>query len=355
MKGKRHHVCATPKRALSSRALETHPALTQRRVNLLDFNTKTSYEIQPLYRRRGLVLREIPQKSQAFIYGSDYSLSYVSDTKWTDNAGRPVALCVLKEYWHIMWIPGWSWYEYVLAPNACDTESIYRYEPGKLEGEIARGEITTITSATVPMTFGRILWGFTLSLLLIPLALFGLFALRAKGKRSARRAQLTAHIPEKVRGPLAFCLQAAMSDGTADDTELNAIAAALKTVYSQRLSVDQLRELVANTDTTMDAPEIKTFLQTASGDEKHKALQLVVMVTAADGRLDENELKFAVHAGAKLGFTAADVTQVYNERAERERSGLNGWGGLDRPPHRAGDFVDALKLRKLPSGRVLAT
>lgn len=63
------------------------------------------------------VLFALPQKSEAFIYGSDYSLDYVSETPWTDNFDQPMALCVLKEYWHIMWIPGWSSYEYVLGVN----------------------------------------------------------------------------------------------------------------------------------------------------------------------------------------------------------------------------------------------
>jgi len=253
----------------------------------------------------------LPQKSDAFVYGEDYRLDYVSETPWLDQSDRPMALCVLKEYWHIMWIPIWSSYEYALATDNCDTDTIYQYKDGELASEIANGDITSIDSTDVPMTFGRILWGYTLLLAIIPVVLFGLWAMRAQSQRSAKRAELTAHIPEKVRGPLAFCLQAALSDGTADDSELTAIANALKQVYSQRLSVTQLRELVDNTDANMAAPEIETFLKTATGEEKHKALQLLVMVTAADGRLDEAEMKFAVEAGAKLGFTQPDVAQVY--------------------------------------------
>lgn len=253
----------------------------------------------------------LPQKSDAFIYGEDYRVDYVSETPWLDQANRPLSLCVLKEYWHIMWIPVWSSYEYVLADNNCDTDSIYSYQDGELAAEIKNGDITSIDNPEVPMTFGRILWGYTLLLAIIPVVLFGIYAVRAQNKRSARRAELTAHIPEKVRGPLAFLLQAALSDGAADDNELNAISRALKDVYSQRLTVPQLRELIDNTDMNADAPEIGTFLLQATGEEKHQALRLLVMVTAADGRLDDAEMKFAVEMGAKLGFTQADVSQVY--------------------------------------------
>jgi len=256
-------------------------------------------------------LMATPQKAEAFIYGSDYNLTYVSDTPWRDNADRPLALCVLKEYWHIMWIPGWSSYEYVLGVNNCDSDSVYQYQPGELEGEIARGEITSISDAAVPMTFGRILGGFPLLILLGLAGVFGLWAVQMSKKRSARRAELTSHIPAKVRGPLAFCLQAALSDGTADDSELNAISGALKEVYSQRFTIDQLRELVDNTDMDENAPEIEEFLMSASTEEKMQALRMLIMVTAADGRLDEAEMKFAVQSGAKLGFTPDDVRMVY--------------------------------------------
>jgi tellurite resistance protein len=60
-----------------------------------------------------------------------------------------------------------------------------------------------------------------------------------------------------------------------------------------------------------EAPEIKNFLMLGTNEEKHQALRLLVMVTAADGNLDQAELKFAVEMGAKLGFTQADVAQVY--------------------------------------------
>ena len=167
----------------------------------------------------------------------------------------------------------------------------------------------------MPLTFARILWGFPLIILAVLGGLFAIYAVRAQNKRSAQRAELTAHIPQQVRGPLAFLLQAALSDGSADDGELDAISKALKEVYNQRLTVAQLRELVDITDMNPDAPEIKTFLENASHDQKHEALRLLVMVTAADGRLDEKELKFAVEMGAKLGFTQDDVRMVYQGMA----------------------------------------
>lgn len=253
----------------------------------------------------------LPQKSDAFVYGSDEKMTFHSETEWVDNRGNALSLCVLRSRWHIMWLSVWSSYEYAVADNRCDTDSLYEYTPAQITEDIASGELTSINSPDVPLTLGRIFWGFTWLVIAVPLILFGLWGIRQTSKRNARRAELTAHIPEKVRGPLAFCLQAALSDGTADDSELTAISGALKEVYSQRLSVAQLRELVEQTDMDPEAPEIQTFLMTASNDEKHKALQLLVMVTAADGNLDNAELKFAVEMGAKLGFTQADVAQVY--------------------------------------------
>lgn len=255
----------------------------------------------------------LPQKSDAFIYGSDEKMFFHSETEWQDNVGNDLALCVLRKRYHVMWVAVWSNYSYAIADNRCDTDSLFEYPADMINADIASGEMTAIDGPDVPLSLGRIFWGFTWLILLIPVVLFGIWAIREQNKRSARRAELTAHIPEKVRGPLAFCLQAALSDGTADDSELAAISRALKEVYSQRLSVEQLRELVDQTDMNPDAPEIKTFLDTASTDEKHKALQLLVMVTAADGQLDDAEMKFAVESGAKLGFTQADVAQVFKE------------------------------------------
>lgn len=252
------------------------------------------------------------QKSEAFVYGEDYSLSYVGDTEWLDDRDQPMSLCVLQEYWHIMWIPVWSSYEYALAVNECDTDSIYQYREGELAQEIANGQITVIDDPVVPMSLSRILWGYT-GLIIIGIGmLFGLLAIRRANKRSARRAELTSHIPANVRGPLAFCLQAAMSDGTADDSELAAIVRALKEVYRTPMTVPQLREIVQNTDMDANAPEIKEFLTGATGDQKHEVLRLLVMVTAADGKLEEAEMKFAVESAQKLGFTQADVAQVFN-------------------------------------------
>ena len=242
-----------------------------------------------------------------------------SETMWQDDGGNnlslslslSLSLCVLRKRYHVMWVAIWSNYEYAVADNRCDTDSLFEYPAEMILADIESGEMTAIDCPDVPLTLGRIFWGFTWLILLIPVVLFCIWAIRAQNKRSARRAELTSHIPEKVHGPLAFCLQAALSDGTADDNERAAISNALKEVYSQCLTVQQLRELVDNTDMNAEAPEIKNFLVLGTNEEKHQALRLLVMVTAADGNLDQAELKFAVEMGAKLGFTQADVAQVY--------------------------------------------
>ncbi len=253
----------------------------------------------------------VAQKSDAFIYGSDEKMFFHSETMWQDDGGNNLSLCVLRKRYHVMWVAIWSNYEYAVADNRCDTDSLFEYSAEMILADIESGEMTAIDGPDVPLTLGRIFWGFTWLILLIPVVLFGIWAIRAQNNRSARRAELTSHIPEKVHGPLAFCLQAALSDGTADDNELAAISNALKEVYSQCLTVQQLRELVDNTEMNAEAPEIKNFLMLGTNEEKHQALRLLVMVTAADGNLDQAELKFAVEMGAKLGFTQADVAQVY--------------------------------------------
>ena len=234
-----------------------------------------------------------------------------SETMWQDDGGNNLSLCVLRKRYHVMWVAIWSNYEYAVADNRCDTDGLFEYPAEMILADIESGEMTAIDGPDVPLTLGRIFWGFTWLILLIPVVLFCIWAIRAQNKRSARRAELTSHIPEKVHGPLAFCLQSALSDGTADDNELAAISNALKEVYSQCLTVQQLRELVDNTDMNAEAPEIKNFLMLGTNEEKYQALRLLVMVTAADGNLDQAELKFAVEMGAKLGFTQADVAQVY--------------------------------------------
>ncbi|AKS46852.1 Tellurite resistance protein TerB [Octadecabacter temperatus] len=253
----------------------------------------------------------IPQKSEAFVYGTDEKMFFHSETEWTDNAGNEMSLCVLRKRYHLMWIAVWSNYSYAVADNRCDTDSLFLYPEEDILKDIASGELTAISSPEVPLNFSRVFWGFTLLIALVPLVLLGLWGMRQTKIRNAKRAELTAGIPTNVQGPLAFLLQAALSDGTADDAELTAITRAVKEIYNLRLTVPQLREIVDNTDVDMEAPEIKGFLASGTGEEKHQALRLLVMVTAADGKLDESELKFAVEAGAKLGFTQADVAQVY--------------------------------------------
>ena len=253
----------------------------------------------------------LPQKSDAFVYGSDEKMFFYSETDFQDNSGRELALCVLRKRYHVMWIAVWSNYSYAVAGNKCDTDTLYEYTEAQIRQDIASGELTAISSPEVPLNFSRFFWGYTWLLVAIPFVLLGLWGIRDHKKRTAKRAELTAHIPQQVRGPLAFLLQAALSDGTADDVELAAISAALKDVYSQRLSVAQLREIVDNTDMDFSAAEIETFVQTASNDDKHQALRLLIMVVMSDGNLDETEMKFAVEAGAKLGFTQDDVAQAY--------------------------------------------
>ena len=253
----------------------------------------------------------LPQKSDAFVYGTDEKMFFHSETQWYDNSGNEMALCVLRKRYHVMWIAVWSNYSYAVADNRCDTDSLYLYSEQDIQKDIASCELTSISSPEVPLNLSRVFWGFTWLIVAVPLVLFGLWGIRQTKIRNAKRAELTAGIPANVRGPLAFLLQAALSDGTADDSELNAITRGVKDIYNLRLTVPQLREIVENTDVDMDAPEIKGFLASATGEEKHQALRLLVMVTAADGKLDESELKFAVDAGAKLGFTQADVAQVY--------------------------------------------
>ena len=74
----------------------------------------------------------MPQKSEAFVYGTDEKMFFHSDTQW-DEGGNEISLCVLRKRYHLMWLAVWSNYSYVLAENQCDTDSLYFYDVEVIE------------------------------------------------------------------------------------------------------------------------------------------------------------------------------------------------------------------------------
>jgi uncharacterized membrane protein YebE (DUF533 family) len=246
-------------------------------------------------------------------YGTAEQLIFVSPTEFEDETG-PLALCHYVKTHSIIFVNVWrSLNGYALASNNCDSEQYYEFNAAELKGAQDDGMVPSDVPLQPKLSIKSLAEGFWgLGLLAAILAFAGLKLLAVQKRRSQRMAMMSQATPAAQSILDAMC-HAAKADGYIAPSEVAMIKQAAEKMTGTTFAMDDVKRMA---DLAEEALDLKGYKRLVNGRTKPEQLDMmrgVLMVVAADGKLDGKEQVFVGGLAQAMGMDGATVQALLAE------------------------------------------
>ncbi|WP_108814735.1 DUF533 domain-containing protein [Loktanella sp. Alg231-35] len=246
-------------------------------------------------------------------YGTAEQLVFVSPTEFEDETG-PLALCHFVETHSIIFVNVWrSLTGYALASNNCQSEQYYEFTATELESAQAAGMIP----ADVPLqpklsmkSLAEGFWGFGL---LIAVLAFAGFKLLAVQKRRGQRIAIMADATPAAQAILDAMCHAAKADGYIAPSEVAMIKQAAEEMTGTIFAMEDVKRMADLAEETLDLKGHKRLINGRTKPEQLDMMRGVLMVVAADGKLDGKEQVFVGGLARAMGMDGGTVQSLMAE------------------------------------------
>ncbi|MEM8536552.1 MAG: TerB family tellurite resistance protein [Pseudomonadota bacterium] len=220
------------------------------------------------------------------------SLIFVSPTEFDDN-GTPLALCHLVNTHSAIMVNFWRTLEgYALATDNCATDQYYEFSNAQLAAAQAAGMVPATIPSEPKMSAGTVangFWGW--GLVIAVLAFAGLKARNIAGRTKQRQAMMSDATPA-ARAVLDVMCHAAKADGFVADSEVQMIKSAAEQMTGAQFDLQIVKQMAKLAEETLDKNGFKRLIKGRTRLEMLDMMRAVLMVAAADGRLDGKEKHF---------------------------------------------------------------
>lgn len=225
-------------------------------------------------------------------YSSKQSLLFVSATELEGDEG-PLALCHLVDTKAVIFVNVWRTLEsYALAYNNCQTEQYYDISGDELVAAQKTGMIPKGIPAQPKLALGKLAEGFWgLGAVALLLAFAGWKALQVR-RRTAQRMAIVAGATPGAQSILDAMCHAAKSDGHIAPSEIDMIKRAAEEMTGEGFAIEDVQRMAGLAEETLDANGFKRLIKGCTKHEQLDMMRAVLMVAAADGRLDGKEKVF---------------------------------------------------------------
>jgi uncharacterized membrane protein YebE (DUF533 family) len=260
-----------------------------------------------------------PADARGSGYATAQELLFVSTTEFTNDDG-PLALCHLVKTHSVLFINVWRTLEgYAIADNSCLTDMYFDMTSAELEAGKATGMIPASVPSQPKLSLTQMAegaWG--LGALALLLAFAGFKALQVSQRRKQRMSIVSGATSEAQAILDAMC-HAAKADGYVAPSEVDMIKRAAEEMTGQSFQQDVVKRMA---DLAEEKLDLKGFKRLINGQSRHAQLDMmraVLMVVAADGKLDGKEKVFVgglAQAMKMDGGTVADLlAEVMGQQA----------------------------------------
>ena len=246
-------------------------------------------------------------------YSTAQELLFVAQTEFEDETGT-LALCQLVETQSAIFVNFWRSVEsYALASDGCNTESYYEFTAAELKTAQAAGMIASDVPLEPKLSMQSLaggFWGFgLLALVLIGLGLKVLQVQRRKGQRLAIMGNAT----PAAQSILDAMCHAAKADGYIAPSEVAMIKSAAEEMTGENFALEDVKRMATLAEETLDLNGHKRLIKGRSKPEQLDMMRGVLMVVAADGKLDGKEKTFVGGLAQAMNMDAATVQALLAE------------------------------------------
>lgn len=246
-------------------------------------------------------------------YGTAEQLIFVSPTEFEDETG-PLALCHYVKTHSIIFVNVWrSLNGYALASNNCESEQYYEFSAAELESAQGTGMIPSDVSLQPKLSMKSLaegFWGF--GLLAAVLAFAGFKLLAVQKRRSQRMAMMSNATPAAQSILDAMC-HAAKADGYIAPSEVAMIKQAAEEMTGTTFAMEDVKRMADLAEETLDLKGHKRLINGRTKPEQLDMMRGVLMVVAADGKLDGKEQVFVGGLAQAMGMDGGTVQALLAE------------------------------------------
>ncbi len=252
-------------------------------------------------------------------YSTNQELLFVSPTEIENDLG-PLSVCHLVKTRAIIFINVWRTLEgYALANNGCMTDAYFDLSAEELSAAQLAGAISKDVPATPKLSMAQVMngsWGLGLIAALVGFAIFKAFKIRAR--RNERMSFVSGASPVAQAIIDAMC-HAAKADGHIAPSEIAQIKQAAEEMTGETFTNDTVAHMASIAEAKLDQSGFKRLVKSRSPAENMDIMRGVLMVVAADGRLDGKEKVFVgglaqamKMSGQQVAILLAEVTGQLN-------------------------------------------
>ncbi|MEJ8560218.1 DUF533 domain-containing protein [Yoonia sp. GPGPB17] len=246
-------------------------------------------------------------------YSTTQSMLFVSATEMDDN-GAPLALCHLVTTRAVIFVNVWRTLEgYALAEDNCQTDQYYAMSSEDLLSAQAAGMIPKGIPATPKLALGKLAEGFWgLGALAALLAFAGVKALQVQ-KRRKQRMSMVSHASPAAQSILDAMCHAAKADGYIAPSEVEMIQRTAQEITGEAFSLDLVKQMAQLAEEKLEAKGFARLVKNRSKLEQLDMMRAVLMVVAADGRLDGKEKAFVGGLAQAMRMDGGTVSALLQE------------------------------------------
>jgi len=241
------------------------------------------------------------------------SLIFVSPTE-LDSNGEPLALCHLVNTHSVLFVNLWRSIEsYALATNNCATDQYYDFSATQLAAAQAAGMVPANVPAEPKMALGTVangFWGWGLVIALLGFA--GMKARNVAGRTKQRQSMMGDATPVAKAMLDAMC-HAAKADGFIAESEVQMIKGAAEQMTGEAFNLATVKDMAKLAEEKLDANGFKRLIKGRTRPEMLDMMRAVLMVTAADGRLDGKEKQFVGGLAQAMKMDGNTVSALLQE------------------------------------------
>lgn len=247
-------------------------------------------------------------------YTIEQELIFVSPTTQRNQNG-PLALCHLVKTTGLFFSFNlWRTLEgYALAENNCDTESYYALSAEDVKTAQALGQIPDTVPIEPKLSFDEIIKGFWMWSIIGLLVFGALFKGVQVSRRRKMRMKLLAGATPTQQAILDAMCHAAKSDGYVAPSEIETIKHAAEEITGMAFSLEAVKKLAGLAEENLNKHAFKRLFKGCSKLDQLVMMRGVLMVVAADGRLDGKENVFVGSLAKAMSMDNHTVSMLLAE------------------------------------------
>ena len=217
-----------------------------------------------------------------------------------------MSLCHLVKKDHIAYLPySFESRGYVMAEDSCKADSFYRLNATQIEEMQNQGLLDSNIPLTPVFSLSQKIKG---SLLYVVIGLGVLVAIATKLGGTTGIGGLKSRKSSKQANTrmLAVMCQVAKCDGKIEPGEIATIAAAIKRLTGNNIPVNQIAEVIHNTNLHHDLPHLSALGEGLNTHDRLNLLEAALTVAVSDGSIATEEYAFIQDLSHALQIKADD-------------------------------------------------